>query len=356
MSLTATVSSARERECIMSDPDLLDITFGFGTSLEGRSPVCMLNEHDVIYSLGKKIVLHNLNKNMQMVLPMTPRTKSISAFEACSRKRYLAVCEIPATPSEPPQVSILDLESSPVKRLRTLLNVTDDGELAQTGTAYLDVGFSADSKLVVAICNEPKYTIVVWEWFRTRRVGAYDIRTQVSRVRFNPFDAAQVSTSGNNHLRLWKVQENVLKAYPAFQGLPTGLNITDHSWTQDDRMVAISDRADVFVIDEGIIVQEISNIHPNCANEKLASFLQASSFRPEGSSLRAPMARSYSSTWSLKNQSLTAAIRSKLFSKLKREKRLGQTISCLLPYLRKEISLCASSKTILVLLLSGIRI
>jgi cilia- and flagella-associated protein 57 len=271
VSLTATVSSARERECIMSDPDLLDITFGFGTSLEGRSPVCMLNEHDVIYSLGKKIVLHNLNKNMQMVLPMTPRTKSISAFEACSRKRYLAVCEIPATPSEPPQVSILDLESSPVKRLRTLLNVTDDGELAQTGTAYLDVGFSADSKLVVAICNEPKYTIVVWEWFRTRRVGAYDIRTQVSRVRFNPFDAAQVSTSGNNHLRLWKVQENVLKAYPAFQGLPTGLNITDHSWTQDDRMVAISDRADVFVIDEGIIVQEISNIHPNCANEKLAS-------------------------------------------------------------------------------------
>ena len=239
----------------------LGVTFGFGVSFEGRNLVVMLNNHEVIYSLGKKLIRHNISKNTQITLPATPRIESISSFQVSPNSRYVAVCEVPTAAMEPPQVSILDLESNPVKRARTLLNTSQDGTTSDTYSKYTDIDFSFNSKMVVAISNEPSFTVVVWDWFRSRRVGAYDIRTPVDRVRFNPFDSGQVSTSGNDHLRLWKVQENVLKAYPIFQGLPKGMTVTDHTWTLDDRLIAVSDRADLYVIDEGVVVQQFNNLH-----------------------------------------------------------------------------------------------
>ena len=160
-----------------------------------------------------------------------------------------------------PQVSIIDLEAEKPKRLRTLVHVNENAEVVVTGSKYVDVDFSKDSKLVVAVTNEPTYTIIVWDWFRTRRVGSYDVRTMINRVCFNPFDTGQLSTSGAEHFRLWKVQENILKAYPTFQGVTPGTFITDHTWTNDDRLVAVTDAASVLIIDEGVVVQTIEKTH-----------------------------------------------------------------------------------------------
>ena len=52
-----------------------------------------------------------------------------------------------------------------------------------------------------------------------------------------------------------------MKAYPTFQGVTPGTFITDHTWTNDDRLVAVTDAASVLIIDEGVVVQTIEKTH-----------------------------------------------------------------------------------------------
>ena len=221
----------------------LNVTHGFGISREGRKLAVMMSETTILYSLGRKIVVHDLEHNKQRAIDVGGKVKAVTSLQVCPRKRYLAISEMPNATGNPPQVSIIDLEAEKPKRLRTLVHVNESAEVVVTGSKYVDVDFSNDSKLVVAVTNEPTYTIIVWDWFRTRRVGSYDVRTMINRVCFNPFDTGQLSTSGAEHFRLWKVQENILKAYPTFQGVTPGTIITDHTWTNDDRLVAVTDAA-----------------------------------------------------------------------------------------------------------------
>jgi WD40 repeat protein len=239
----------------------LNVTHGFGVAKEGRNLAVMMSETSMLYSLGRKIVIHDIEHNKQKAIDIGSKVKAITSLQVCPKKRYLAISEEPNVASNPPQVSIIDLKAEKPKRLRTLLNLNEAAELVVTGSKYTDVDFSADSKLIVAVSNEPTFTIVVWDWFRTHRVGSYDVRTMVNRVRFNPFDSGQISSSGGDHFRLWKVQENVLKAYPHFQGVKPGTIVTDHIWTKDDRLIAVTDNASVLIVDEGVVVQNIEKIH-----------------------------------------------------------------------------------------------
>ncbi len=239
----------------------LNVTHGFGVSKEGRNLAVMMSETSILYSLGRKIVIHDIEHNKQKAIDIGSKVKAVTSLQVGPKKRYLAICEEPNVKSNPPQVSVIDLKAEKPKRLRTLLNLNDAAEIVVTGSKYVDVDFSKDSKLIVAVTNEPTFTIIVWDWFRTRRVGAYDVRTMINRVRFNPFDAGQISSSGGDHFRLWKVQENVLKAYPNFQGVTPGTIVTDHTWTKDDRLIAVTDSAGVMIIDEGVVVQNIEKIH-----------------------------------------------------------------------------------------------
>ena len=62
---------------------------------------------------------------------------------------------------------------------------------------------------------------VVWEWQRSKQISTCELSGFVNSVRFNPMDASQISTSGPNHLRMWRIQADVLKPYPPFGGVRT---------------------------------------------------------------------------------------------------------------------------------------
>ena len=187
-----------------------------------------------------------------------------------------------------PQVSIIDLISgSGPKRLRTLVAAEDthlsftldaDSAAAVMTTAavasdggsingssllsspnFTCADFSRDSKLLLCLVGAPYNGLVVFDWFRSRKIGTCTINARVTRCRFNPIDSGQISTSGPQHLRLWKVQEGMLKGYPTIQGLSGagGVAFTDHAWTNDDRMAVTTDHGSVIIVSDGEPVQRM---------------------------------------------------------------------------------------------------
>jgi cilia- and flagella-associated protein 57 len=247
------------------------------TKIDGRDQSLMTSEKEILYVAGRNVVWHNLVRDRVRVLPQTPRTQSILAIAVCPKRRYVAVCEqqdqshYSSTGETPlPQVSIIDLISGAgPKRLRTLI-ATEDTHLSfntvlnSDGTIppppnFTCAEFSKDSKSLLCLVGAPYNGLVVFDWFRSRKVGTCTINASVNQCRFNPIDSSQVSTSGPQHLRVWKVQEGMLKGYPSIPLPSGGSSITDHAWTKDDRMAATTDHGELLIYDEGVCIQTITS-------------------------------------------------------------------------------------------------
>ena len=249
---------------------------GLGTTkIAGREQALMTSDKEMLYVVGRNVVWHNIIRDKVRVLPQTPRVQRILAIAVCPKRRYVAVCEQQDASygsSALPQVSIIDLISgNGPKRLRTLIATEDthlsfnaaavniDGSAAPLPT-FACADFSKDSKSLLCLVGAPYNGLVVFDWFRSRKVGTATVNASITRCRFNPTDSSQISTSGPQHLRVWKVQEGMLKGYPTIQGIAaTGASITDHGWTKDDRIAVTTDKGEVLIYDEGDLVQTMSS-------------------------------------------------------------------------------------------------
>ena len=117
----------------------MNVTHGFGISREGRKLAVMMSETTILYSLGRKIVVHDLEHNKQRAIDVGGKVRAVTSLQVCPRKRYLAISEMPNATGSPPQVSIIDLEAEKPKRLRTLVHVNENAEVVVTGSKYVDV-------------------------------------------------------------------------------------------------------------------------------------------------------------------------------------------------------------------------
>ena len=248
---------------------------GLGISrINGREQALMTSEKEMLYVVGRNVMWHNIVRDRVRVLPQTPRVQKIIALAVCPKRRYVAVCEQQDASygsAALPQVSIIDLISGAgPKRLRTLI-ATEDTHLSFNTIANADgtaspmptfacADFSKDSKSLLCLVGAPYNGLVVFDWFRSRKVGTCTVNAAITRCRFNPTDSSQVSTSGPQHLRVWKVQEGMLKGYPTIQGIGgTNASVTDHDWTRDDRIAVTTDHGEVMIYDEGDLVQTIDS-------------------------------------------------------------------------------------------------
>ena len=140
---------------------------------------------------------------------------------------------------------------------------SDNGHYTLSSPNFTCADFSRDSKLLLCLVGAPYNGLVVFDWFRSRKVGTCTINAHVTRCRFNPTDSAQISTSGPQHLRMWKVHEGLLKGFPSINGIacPGDVAYTDHAWTNDDRMAVTTDHGSVIIIDDGEPVQRLRARH-----------------------------------------------------------------------------------------------
>ena len=75
----------------------LNVTHGFGVSKEGRNLAVMMSETSILYSLGRKIVIHDIEHNKQKAIDIGSKVKAITGLQVGPKKRYLAICECTAT-------------------------------------------------------------------------------------------------------------------------------------------------------------------------------------------------------------------------------------------------------------------
>ena len=92
--------------------------------------------------------------------------------------------------------------------------VTQSGANMPAQRVIVSLKFSQDSKYVAFIVTDGvDCKAVAYDWFHKARVfGHIDFpKSQIKRISFNPKDNHQVCTSGHNHWKLWRVQENTFK-------------------------------------------------------------------------------------------------------------------------------------------------
>jgi WD40 repeat protein len=82
--------------------------------------------------------------------------------------------------------------------------------------------------------------------------------TVVTKITFNPNDSHQVCTSGVNHWKLWRIQENTFKPMPNFQGVGNH-TFTDHCWLGDDKLAGCTSEGEIIILEEFMQKQIIEN-------------------------------------------------------------------------------------------------
>lgn len=108
----------------------------------------------------------------------------------------------------------------------------------------------------------PEYSAIAWDWHnknKSRVMGKFDFgKTVVTKITFNPNDSHQVCTSGQNHWKLWRIQENTFKPMPTFHGVGNHI-FTDHCWLSDDRLAATTREGEIIILEEFQQKQIIEN-------------------------------------------------------------------------------------------------
>lgn len=124
------------------------------------------------------------------------------------------------------------------------------------------ISFSENSKYIAIILEGPEFSAIAWDWHnktKSRMMGQFDFgKTVVSKITFNPNDSHQVCTSGHNHWKLWRIQENTFKPMPNFHGVGNHI-FTDHCWLGDDRLAGCTSEGEIIILEEFNQKQIIEN-------------------------------------------------------------------------------------------------
>ncbi|TMW55763.1 hypothetical protein Poli38472_010645 [Pythium oligandrum] len=254
---------------------------GSGLSRHVRDMVLVLDRNEVVFVLGKFVVVQNLQSQElaflsgQQTASATPSSRvkasesrvelgEITAMAVCGKRQYLSLCRAATSRSSSATVTIYNLKSLGSHRAR--------GESNQRGTRQKTLRFetdrfscttlSSDGKLVCCQSTTATWTLVVWDWSRERQIAIADVHCKVTRVRFNIIDMAQLSTSGSNQLKLWTLSEYTLKPFASFKSgdelrAKHVTQYADHVWLPDDCLVALLEDGSVQLVVNGELLQTV---------------------------------------------------------------------------------------------------
>ena len=151
-------------------------------------------------------------------LPRTKNCLKVLGLALDSKRRYLAVCELvdealgksngvdngKATGNDRrAQVSVYDLKATPaIKKIRTLTHELED---RVSSREFISATFSGDGKQLACQTSAPDFTVVVWDWFRSRRVGSCAIKSRIRSVLQSilPSHAARAHTHTSNPISIF---------------------------------------------------------------------------------------------------------------------------------------------------------
>lgn len=235
----------------------LQHAFGSAAGLEIRDSVLFSEEGLLIYPAGRMLVVKEVASGDITFVPTDEKVIGITAITSNTQQsqRLLAVAE--QTSNEvSAQITIREIVKSgsnfkPIKRL-----FYADLE----SKVYLSLALAPHLQVIVGVSGSPDYQAVVWDLRKEAVIAVCKLPSIATRVLVRPRSPLTVSTSGPNHMHVWLVKEKTMYAQVMAAEISQGRNYTDHTWTDGETLVLVTDTGEGFVQKEGSLVQQMANL------------------------------------------------------------------------------------------------
>eukprot|EP00730_Choanoeca_flexa_P004745 TRINITY_DN11792_c0_g2_i1.p1 TRINITY_DN11792_c0_g2~~TRINITY_DN11792_c0_g2_i1.p1 ORF type:complete len:1946 (+),score=593.51 TRINITY_DN11792_c0_g2_i1:1-5838(+) len=169
----------------------LALTHSFGTELTRHRNVYVVNGNTLAMIAGNYITFRNLSTGKLSYL-RSHSGRGVGALAVHPAGNWLAVGEKGGDP-------VINIYHWPSLRLyKVLRNGTTSG--------YADLSFDPAGDMLASVGTSPDYLLTVWDWQQatvTLRTKAFS--SDVWRVSFNPHLKGDLTTSGQGHIRFWKM-------------------------------------------------------------------------------------------------------------------------------------------------------
>lgn len=223
----------------------------FGIKSDVHGCLNWLDDHTLIYPVGRNVVMHNVQSNAQKFFLTSEKAESISAIALSPNKKFIAIAES----GEHPQIQIVDTTT---RKRRKVLTVTDLGS-----DRFVAMSFSADGRHLATQGGAPQWNLLYWNWERSKPLAQVQVtRDQalqasretghlVTQVTINPRDPLHIIVSGNGLFRFYRFVDGLLKHIPGGLGKAHTQNFTTHAWVTEERIVVATESADLLLVEEG---------------------------------------------------------------------------------------------------------
>lgn len=213
-------------------------SFGFKSDVAGS--VSFLDETTLAYPCGHTLVLLNNDAKSQRFIALSENSSAVTAMTCSPNHKYVAVAE----QSNSPTITLYEVQTLKRRKVLTAGNVESE--------AFQWLSFSADSKLLLALTDQPDYAVVGWAWEKGKEVFHNKVSSvqgnKVYQADFSPWDSSLVCVSGNEILKIFKIQDGVMKQL-SISIKHEIQHYLCHAWVQEDRVVVGTDTGNLLILD-----------------------------------------------------------------------------------------------------------
>ena len=250
----------------------------FGVRGPLRDNVDYLSENRLIFPTGKRVCTYAIEKNEIEFIELHPDVQKVIGMSVAPNRKRVAFCELSlaeggtttlatggnnnnnnptegkeskssssstttsssssstSTSSKSPrgglnprgyksQVSVYHALQGTHLRTLTLPNMKG---------VFTNCCFTADNKFLVAVGSAPDYKLAYWKWSNMKLIGSTSMPSEATRIRVNPNNSSQVTTTGVNHCKLWTLEKDLSLKCSSLLVQKTEKNevFVDHAWTK----------------------------------------------------------------------------------------------------------------------------
>ncbi|XP_077278578.1 testes of unusual size [Temnothorax americanus] len=218
------------------------VFYGLKTDIAGNAHY--VTDAEILYPVGNALAIHNVLQHQQKLIRL-PDKYHANVICISPNKKYVALSEV----GDKPVISVYDISS--LKR-RKLLGIPYD---AQGVTKFTCLGFTFDSKNLVAITGEPDQTMLFYNWERGKVESTYKLTNSQNLLAVanvlacNPTDATVVAIGGPYTFKFLTVSETVWRPYGFAKA--ENLLVCSMAWLDGDRLLVGTEDGRVLYLENG---------------------------------------------------------------------------------------------------------
>ncbi|XP_011155661.1 cilia- and flagella-associated protein 57 [Solenopsis invicta] len=204
------------------------VFYGLKTDIAGNAHY--ITDAEILYPVGNTLAIHNVLQYQQKLIRL-PDKYHANVICISPNKKYVALSEV----GDKPIISVYDLNS--LKR-RKLLGIPFD---CPGVTRFTCMGFTFDSKNLVAITGEPDQTMLFYNWEKGKVESTFKLVNPQNPLAIadvlacNPSDATVVAVGGVYTFKFLTVSETVWRPYGFAKA--ENLLVCSMAWLDGDRLM-----------------------------------------------------------------------------------------------------------------------